>query len=259
MSTPGEKIDLTLEGGVHHVKREVAVAQGKALRRVAPRTQQAQWKVPSPSEDPIEILAEQAQSREPDLVPIRHGRMMVSPFTFYRGAAAIMAADLAATAASGLRVQLCGDAHLLNFEGYASPERDLVFDVNDFDETLPGPWEWDVKRLATSIEVAARDSRMSRVDRRSMPPDRRHLLEQYRVVDMAHKVVGVWAASVPAAATSSWAGFALPIWTSDNVTSTYVSSGTEGIRRHRHTHFSQPGQLRSHLRLDPGPGPRPIR
>ena len=108
--------------------------------------------------DPVGLLLGQAKSRVPELVPVRHGRMLVSPFTFYRGAALPMAADLATTPASGLRVQLCGDAHLSNFGAFASPERRLVFDVNDFDETLPGPFEWDVKRLAASLTVAARDN-----------------------------------------------------------------------------------------------------
>jgi uncharacterized protein (DUF2252 family) len=107
--------------------------------------------------DPIEILMLQARTRTPELVPIRYGRMLRSPFAFFRGAAAIMAADLAGTAVSGTRVQLCGDAHLANFGVFAAPDRRLVFDLNDFDETLPGPWEWDVKRLAASIEVAGRD------------------------------------------------------------------------------------------------------
>ena len=110
------------------------------------------------SRDPVGLLLEQAKSRVPELVPVRHGRMLVSPFTFYRGAALPMAADLASTPASGLRVQLCGDAHLSNFGAFASPERRLVFDVNDFDETLPGPFEWDVKRLAASLAVAGRDN-----------------------------------------------------------------------------------------------------
>jgi uncharacterized protein (DUF2252 family) len=109
------------------------------------------------SRDPVELLEQQAANRVPDLVPIRYGRMLASPFTFYRGAALVMASDLSATPASGLTVQACGDAHLSNFGGFASPERELVFDVNDFDETLPGPWEWDVKRLAVSFAVAARD------------------------------------------------------------------------------------------------------
>jgi uncharacterized protein (DUF2252 family) len=112
------------------------------------------------------LLLGQAQSRVPELVPIRHGRMLVSPFTFFRGAALPMAADLAGTPASGLRVQLCGDAHVSNFGAFASPERRLVFDVNDFDETLPGPFEWDVKRLAASLSVAGRDNGFPAKDRR---------------------------------------------------------------------------------------------
>jgi uncharacterized protein (DUF2252 family) len=115
--------------------------------------------------DPVELLERQAQTRVPELVPIRYGRMLVSPFTFYRGAAMIMAHDLAATPRSGLMVQCCGDAHLSNFGAFASPERRLVFDINDFDETLPGPWEWDVKRLAASMLIAARDNSFAGKDR----------------------------------------------------------------------------------------------
>jgi len=118
--------------------------------------------------DPIELLEEQAASRVPELVPIRYGRMLVSPFTFYRGAALIMAADLAATPRSGLTVQVCGDAHLSNFGVFASPERRAMFDINDFDETLPGPWEWDVKRLAASFEVAGRDRGFTPAQRRGI-------------------------------------------------------------------------------------------
>ena len=113
---------------------------------------------PDKSRDPIGLLLEQERSRVPELVPVRHGRMLVSPFTFYRGAALPMAADLATTPTSSLRVQLCGDAHLSNFGAFASPERRLVFDINDFDETVPGPFEWDVKRLAASFAVAGRDN-----------------------------------------------------------------------------------------------------
>jgi uncharacterized protein (DUF2252 family) len=123
---------------------------------------------PDKSRDPIGLLLEQERSRVPELVPVRHGRMLVSPFTFYRGAALPMAADLATTPTSGLRVQLCGDAHLSNFGAFASPERRLVFDVNDFDETLPGPFEWDVKRLAASFSVAGRDSGFPAKDRRKI-------------------------------------------------------------------------------------------
>ena len=108
--------------------------------------------------DPVALLEEQNATREPDLVPVRHGRMMVSPFTFYRGAAKIMAADLKDTPTAGLNVQLCGDAHLSNFGVFASPERTLVFDLNDFDETLPGPFEYDVKRMAASFTIAARNN-----------------------------------------------------------------------------------------------------
>ncbi len=124
---------------------------------MAPLDSHAEF-TPGRSRDPVGLLLGQAGSRVPELVPVRHGRMLVSPFTFYRGAALPMAADLAGTPASGLRVQLCGDAHLANFGAFASPERRLVFDVNDFDETLPGPFEWDVKRLAASLAVAGRDN-----------------------------------------------------------------------------------------------------
>jgi uncharacterized protein (DUF2252 family) len=131
------------------------VRRGKLARRVAPRSSHAAF-VPSETRaDPVEVLERQASTRLPDLVPVRYGRMLVSPFTFYRGAALIMAADLASTPRSELTVQCCGDAHLSNFGLFASPERNLVFDLNDFDETLPGPWEWDVKRLAVSMLVAA--------------------------------------------------------------------------------------------------------
>ena len=117
--------------------------------------------------DPVALLEEQNATREPDLVPVRHGRMMVSPFTFYRGAAKIMAADLKDTPTAGLNVQLCGDAHLSNFGVFASPERTLVFDLNDFDETLPGPFEYDVKRMAASFTIAARNNGFTKADARA--------------------------------------------------------------------------------------------
>ncbi len=131
-------------------------ATGKALRDQTPRAAHGGWKPPRDRRDPIELLRESNEGRIPELIPIRFGRMSKSPFAFYRGAAAVMAADLASTPASGLRVQACGDAHLMNFGGFATPERNIFFDINDFDETLPAPWEWDVKRLAASIVVAAR-------------------------------------------------------------------------------------------------------
>jgi uncharacterized protein (DUF2252 family) len=132
-------------------------AAGKAAREAAPRTSHGEWKPAADRTGPVEILEQQATSRVGQLLPLRYSRMLVSPFTFYRGAAAVMAADLAGTPASGFTVQLCGDAHLSNFGAFASPDRELVFDVNDFDETLPGPWEWDVKRLAASFSVGGRD------------------------------------------------------------------------------------------------------
>jgi uncharacterized protein (DUF2252 family) len=135
-------------------------AEGRALREVAPRAAHAGWKAPSDRRDPIELLNESNVGRMPPLIPIRFGRMMQSPFTFYRGAACIMAADLATTPTSGLRVQACGDAHLLNFGGFATPERNIVFDINDLDETLPAPWEWDVKRLAASVVIAGQYLRL---------------------------------------------------------------------------------------------------
>jgi uncharacterized protein (DUF2252 family) len=131
-------------------------AAGRAARKAVPRATHAAWEPATGRPDPVELLEEEERSRLPELVPIRHGRMLVSPFTFYRGAAAIMAADLAATPVSGLTVQACGDAHLLNFGAFAAPDRKLVLDVNDFDETLPAPWEWDVKRFCASIEIAGR-------------------------------------------------------------------------------------------------------
>ncbi|MGO8904826.1 MAG: DUF2252 domain-containing protein [Solirubrobacteraceae bacterium] len=130
-------------------------ARGKAARAEVPRSSHAVFQPAADRPDPIELLERQAATRVPELVPIRYGRMLVSPFTFYRGAALIMANDLAQTPRSGLTVQCCGDAHLSNFGVFASPERRLVFDINDFDETLPGPWEWDVKRLAVSMLIAA--------------------------------------------------------------------------------------------------------
>ena len=143
-------------------------AAGKAARDRAPRSSHGEWQPAADRPDPVEVLERQAADRVPELVPLRYGRMLVSAFTFYRGAAAIMAADLAATPSSGLWVQACGDAHLSNFGAYAAPDRDLVVDVNDFDETLPGPWEWDVKRLAASFEIAGRDRGFSRPQRRNV-------------------------------------------------------------------------------------------
>jgi uncharacterized protein (DUF2252 family) len=144
--------------------RERAAA-GKAARSRAPRSALAEWEPASDRADPVAILEEQARDRVPELLPIRYGRMAVSPFTFFRGAAAVMAADLAPAPTSGLTVQACGDAHLSNFGAFAAPDRSLVFDLNDFDETLPAPWEWDVQRLVASFEIAARGNGFKRKER----------------------------------------------------------------------------------------------
>jgi uncharacterized protein (DUF2252 family) len=145
MTKPGE-----------HLSVEDRVARGKVARAQLSRARHAEWNVSQRAQQPLDLLAEQATTRVPELVPIRYGRMAASPFAYYRGAALPMAADLATAPHTGLMVQLCGDAHLANFGGFASPERDMLFDINDFDETLPGPFEWDLKRLAASLEVAAR-------------------------------------------------------------------------------------------------------
>ena len=141
-------------------------AQGLEARDRAELSSHTKWRPAGDRPDPVALLAEQDTTREPDLVPVRHGRMMVSPFTFYRGAAKIMAADLKDTPVAGLGTQLCGDAHLSNFGAFASPERRLLFDLNDFDETLPGPFEWDVKRMAASFEIAGRNNGFSPADTR---------------------------------------------------------------------------------------------
>ena len=144
------------KGRQQHLSAQERAAAGKAARSRAPRSKQGEWSLAQRTCDPLELLGEQASTRAPDLVPIRHGRMAASPFSYYRGAAYPMAADLSSAARTGLEVQLCGDAHLANFGGFASPERDFVFDLNDFDETNPGPFEWDVKRLAATVWVGAR-------------------------------------------------------------------------------------------------------
>jgi hypothetical protein len=141
---------------------------GRKARALVPRSSHGEWAPPSGRTDPLQILALQGTTRIPDLVPIRYGRMAASAFAFFRGAAAVMAADLAAEEQTGLEVQLCGDAHLSNFGGFASPERDLIFDVNDFDETIPGPFEWDLKRLAASLEIAARGREFDDATRRTI-------------------------------------------------------------------------------------------
>ena len=152
---------------VPHFTREERAARGKAARAEVPRSMHAQIEFPS-ERDPVALLEEQAVSRVQELVPIRYGRMLVSSFAFYRGGALIMADDLSRTPVSGLRAQLCGDAHLSNFGVFGSPERNLVFDMNDFDESAPGPWEWDVKRLVASFSIAGRERGFSKKERRTI-------------------------------------------------------------------------------------------
>ena len=152
---------------IAHPSVEDRKAKGLEARDRAALSSHTKWRPAEDRPDPVALLQEQDTTREQDLVPVRHGRMMVSPFTFYRGAAKIMAADLKDTPVAGLEAQLCGDAHLSNFGAFASPERILMFDVNDFDETLPGPFEWDVKRMAASFEIAARNNGFSKADTRA--------------------------------------------------------------------------------------------
>ena len=180
---------------VAHLTVAERAARGKAARSEVPRSSHAIFQAAA-HRDPIGLLQSQAKTRVPELVPIRYGRMLVSPFTFYRGAALIMASDLAATPRSGLTVQCCGDAHLSNFGVFASPERRLMFDVNDFDETLPGPWEWDVKRLAASMLIAARYNGFPVKDQEQIVLD---TVEEYRVAMTgfaAMKNLDVWYASL---------------------------------------------------------------
>src|SRR3954451_2911447 len=162
---------------IAHPSLEQRQARGVQASEHVPVESHRGWKPAEDRPDPVSLLEEQDKSREEDLVPVRHGRMMFSPFTFYRGAARIMAADLASTPTAGLDVQLCGDAHLSNFGAYASPERQLLFDLNDFDETLPGPFEYDVKRLAASFTIAARNNGFTASEGRDVT---RAVVEAYR-------------------------------------------------------------------------------
>lgn len=145
----------------HALPAAALVAAGKRLREQVPRTNQGTFKRHKDRPDPLEVLQASDAGRVPELVPIRYGRMLQTPFTFYRGSAGVMAADLAAAPSTGVRAQACGDCHLMNFGGFATPERSIAFDINDFDETLPAPWEWDVKRLAASFVLAARSNGLS--------------------------------------------------------------------------------------------------
>src|SRR5664279_1566827 len=164
MPIRGARADMT--STIAHPSLADRRAKGVDAASSTPPSSHAGWEPATDRPDPVGLLEEQNQTREPDLVPVRHGRMVVSPFTFYRGAARIMSADLAGTPTAGLEVQLCGDAHLSNFGAFASPERQLLFDLNDFDETLPGPFEYDVKRMAASFTIAARNNGLTAAETR---------------------------------------------------------------------------------------------
>jgi uncharacterized protein (DUF2252 family) len=177
--------------------RSELVAAGKKLRETCPRSSHAEWNAPHNRRDPVELMQSSNAGRIPELIPIRHGRMLRSPFTFYRGAALNMAADLAATPNTGMRAQACGDAHLMNFGAFATPERRVIFDINDLDETLPAPWEWDVKRLAASVVLACRSNGFSEEDARdatlaSVRAYREHMAEYSEM-----RTLEVWYASIP--------------------------------------------------------------
>jgi uncharacterized protein (DUF2252 family) len=182
---------------VEHFTRAERAARGKAARAEVPRRVNGEWE-PSPHRpDPVDLLEDQAQTRVPELVPIRYGRMLASPFAFYRGGALIMASDLAGTPISGMRVQLCGDAHLSNFGVFGSPERNLVFDINDFDETAPGPWEWDVKRLAASFAIGGRENGFSEGERRTVVLDTVRSYREAMAGFAGMRNLDVWYASLP--------------------------------------------------------------
>ena len=175
--------------------RTERAAAGKAARAQAPLSSHAELDT-APGRDPVGLLLRQAETRAQDLVPVRHGRMLASPFAFYRGAAIVMAADLARTPSSGLRAQLCGDAHLANFGAYASPERRLVFDLNDFDETLPGPFEWDVKRFVASLEIAGRQNGFKRKERQRIAGTAARTYREAMQTFAAMSVLDVWYAHI---------------------------------------------------------------
>jgi uncharacterized protein (DUF2252 family) len=181
---------------VPHFTRAERAARGKAARAEVPRSAQGEIDF-SKRRDPVALLEEQAVSRVAELVPIRYGRMLVSPFAFYRGGALIMAADLARTPNSGLRAQLCGDTHLSNFGVFGSPERNLVFDINDFDETAPGPWEWDVKRLAASFAIGGRENGFSEKDRRTVVLDTVRAYREAMSAFAGMRNLDVWYSHLP--------------------------------------------------------------
>ena len=167
-------------------------AQGRALRDRVPRASQAKWTPAPDRRDPVELIQASNDGRMRTLVPVRFGRMASSPFAFYRGAAALMAADLATTPATGIRVQACGDAHLMNFGGFATPERNIIFDINDLDETLPAPWEWDLKRLAASVVIAAQFLELSETEAARAARDLAQAYRERMADYSAMRVLDVW-------------------------------------------------------------------
>lgn len=178
--------------GSGKIDRGQSLEQGKQLRKTVKRRQLGEWEVKKNREESIRLIFEQEKSRIPDLIPVRHERMSASPFAFYRAAAVIMADDLSGTPKTGIRVQTCGDAHISNFGIFASPERHLVFDINDFDETLPGPWEWDIRRLCTSVEICGRDRGFSEKERERTV---RAAADSYRTAMREYSMMGtldVW-------------------------------------------------------------------
>ena len=181
---------------VEHPSLELRTARGLEARARALPSSHEGWTPARDRRDPVALIEEQNLRRDPDLVPVRHGRMMASPFTFYRGTAQVMAADLAETPTAGLEVQLCGDAHLSNFGVFASPERALVFDINDFDETLPGPFEYDVKRLAASLTVAARNNSFAKSDARAITTASVRAYREAMAEFAAMRTMDVWYAHV---------------------------------------------------------------
>jgi uncharacterized protein (DUF2252 family) len=194
VSKPGKRTRARKESqsGTPYLSVDERRGMGNALRDQVPRASQAGWQAPDNRRDPVELVSESNAGRVENLIPIRFGRMAASPFAFYRGSAALMAADLATTPTSGIRVQACGDAHLMNFGAFATPERNVIFDINDLDETLPAPFEWDLKRLAASVVIAAQHLRLPDSDAARVATD---LVRAYRerMADYASmRALDVW-------------------------------------------------------------------
>ncbi|HWE22365.1 MAG TPA: DUF2252 family protein [Myxococcales bacterium] len=183
---------------IRHAPLAERYAAGKALRDKCPRRSHAGWKPPADRRDAVEMVLAAEKGRLPDLLPLRHGRMVRSAFTFYRGAALTMAADLASTPTTGIRVQCCGDAHLCNFGGFATPERRVIFSINDLDETLPGPWEWDLKRLAASFAIASRDNGLKDSVAKEAAQTCVHTYRESMVEFSKLKTLELWSRSLPA-------------------------------------------------------------